>query len=452
MHPRMRRAALFVAASMLVGMVAVPAFAEHGDRERTKNLHPKGHIEEPRSLLNEDVGNTNIHTDIAFWGRLAFQGNWDGFTIRDISNPDDPQTVSHTSCDGNQGDIVVWDDVLVRSWNAPAGEGAPPFGAGTTCAGETVPDGFEGVHIFNIGDPANPVLVGSVETDCGSHTATGVPDLANDRLLVYNTPSSGDCPGIDIIEVPLNAPENAAFLRFEDAGRPCHDTGVILGDAMMAACAGGNGYTVWTLDPADLTDPQFLLSKDVNEEEEIDGVTIGHSAGFSWDGEVLVFGHEPGGGVVPRCREEDPDSDKSAMFFETTTGEFLGMWTLPRPQGDDENCTIHNYNVVPLRSERDVLVVGNYQAGTWVVDFTDPTDPQTVAWSDPEAKPVPEEGLGAALGTDVCGAWSSYWYNNFIYETNICEGLNIFRLSGNETAGAMRLGHLNPQTQEFTIP
>jgi hypothetical protein len=47
--------------------------------------------------------------------------------------------------------------------------------------------------------------------------------------------------------------------------------------------------------------------------------------------------------------------------------------------------------------------------------------------------------------------WSSYWYNNFIYETHINEGLNIYRFSGRATAGAMRLGHLNPQTQEFTI-
>jgi hypothetical protein len=27
------------------------------------------------------------------------------------------------------------------------------------------------------------------------------------------------------------------------------------------------------------------------------------------------------------------------------------------------------------------------------------------------------------------GAWSSYWYNNFIYESEITKGLNLFRLS-----------------------
>jgi hypothetical protein len=54
--------------------------------------------------------------------------------------------------------------------------------------------------------------------------------------------------------------------------------------------------------------------------------------------------------------------------------------------------------------------------------------------------------------TQLGGAWSSYWYNNFIYESEITKGLNVFRFSGRETAGAMRLPHLNPQTQEFSLP
>jgi hypothetical protein len=89
-----------------------------------------------------------------------------------------------------------------------------------------------------------------------------------------------------------------------------------------------------------------------------------------------------------------------------------------------------------------VLVHGSYQSGTSVVDFTDPANPVELAYSDPP--PIDPIDLG--------GAWSSYWYNNFIYESSITEGLNIFRYSGRETAGAMRLDHLNPQTQEFTIP
>jgi hypothetical protein len=36
--------------------------------------------------------------------------------------------------------------------------------------------------------------------------------------------------------------------------------------------------------------------------------------------------------------------------------------------------------------------------------------------------------------------------------TNIGEGLNIFRYTGTETRGAVHFGHLNPQTQEVTLP
>lgn len=456
---------LIAVALTAVALSATPASAGHDEDPRTKNLHPMGHIVESASLLNPNVDNPGtVHTDIAFQGKYAFQGRWDGFNIRDISAPGNPRQVSFTLCNGNQGDVVVWGDVLVRSWNTPAGTPGV-FGAGNDCDGSgNVPNGFEGLHVFDISDVSDPVLVGSVDLSagalpatadmparCGSHTATGVPDLANDRLLIYN--SGGGCAGIDIVEVPLDDPASAAFLRWEASdddgfGRDCHDTGVILGNAMWAACAGDDGYTLWSLDTAhggSLTDPAFMYSRVVPE------VSIGHTATFSFDGEVLVFEHEPGGGVLSECEPGNADSDKSLFFFETATGDQLGMWTLPRAQSATENCTLHNFNVVPLRSGDDVIVMGNYQAGTWVVDFTDPTSPETIAWSDPPPAPVPPPPFDG-LGLDILGAWSSIWYNNFIFESNIGEGLNVFRLSDDAVSGAMRLDHLNPATQEFTIP
>jgi hypothetical protein len=437
----------------VVGSLVFPlsAWAEHENDPRTANLHPLGHIVEPRVLGGaafDPVGQPDgdIHTDIAFWGKHAFQGNWDGFSIRDISAPDDPQPVSRTFCDGNQGDIVVWDDILVRSWNTPAGTPGA-FGAGLTCdsASNNVPAGFEGLHVFDISNLEDPELVGSVALPCGSHTATGVPDVANGRLLIYNNGSNANCQGIEIVEVPLDNPANASLLRSEPAGRQCHDTGVILGDAMRAACAGGDGFTVWSLGGAaggTLEDPEMLYSRSVPT------VTIGHSAGFSYDGDTLIFGHEPGGGVAAECEASDTDEKKSYFFFETETGNELGRWTLPRAQGPTENCTLHNFAAVPTRSGNDVFVAGAYQAGTWVIDFTDPANAKTVGWSDPPAKPVPPE---TPFCCDVTGSWSTHWYDGFIHESNIGEGLNIFRLSGSTTDGAKRLRHLNPQTQEFTI-
>src|SRR5688572_24622174 len=151
--------------ALAVGIVAFPlaAGAGHTTDPHTPNLVPRGHILEPASVLNPAIGNPDIHTDIAFQGKLAFQGNFDGFNIRDIRNPDNPTTVSRTFCDGGQGDVVVFKKVLVRTWDANA--------SGTTmCDGQPVPAGFEGVHIFDISNLKDPKLVGSINLPCGTHT------------------------------------------------------------------------------------------------------------------------------------------------------------------------------------------------------------------------------------------------------------------------------------------
>jgi hypothetical protein len=78
-----------------------------------------------------------------------------------------------------------------------------------------------------------------------------------------------------------------------------------------------------------------------------------------------------------------------------------------------------------------------------VTDFTDPANAFTLAFSDP-APLVP---------TQLGGAWSSYWYNRAIYESSITEGLNIFRYQERRVRRqSLRLDHLNPQTQEFSLP
>jgi hypothetical protein len=280
-----------------------------------------------------------------------------------------------------------------------------------------VAPGFEGLHVFDISDRRNPVLVAEIPLACGSHTASAVPDRRNDRLLVYSSPSAhsdtnrnppATCDWFDIVEVPLDDPGGAQFLRAEPADHTCHDVGVILGNVRRAACAGGEGFRVFSLggpSGGSLEDPELM------HHVTVPTVTVGHSAAFTWDGEVIVFGHEPGGGVAAECEATDDPLKRTFFFYNAETGALLGTWTLPRPQSSTENCTLHNYNLVPLRDGRDVLVSGNYQAGTWVVDLTDPANARTVAWSDPPPKPVPP---GTPFCCDVTGAWSTYWYDGEI--------------------------------------
>jgi hypothetical protein len=583
----MRRRALVLISSLAGLIVPSVAAAEPvedavGTFDFSQNMHPTGYS--ARVVPPSGAGSGVFNSDLAFWGKTAYQGTYEGFRIIDITEPDNPVQINNfTDCvagttTGNQGDVIVWDSLLVRSWNSPTPAG------GRLCGGIVTPQGQEGVHIFDVSDPLNPVGLAFVATPCGSHTATGVPDLANERLLVYNSSSSGAtaCQGVDVIEVPLANPAAASYLRFEPSGlgsgfpnlvtidapspaagsysatgaafgpapsvagiagsvvvvndgtvlpaegcspligfpagaialvdrgtcgftqkvsnaqaagatavvvannvvgdpitmggtdptivipavmvsladgatikaglpatgtvsadprpprRACHDTGVILGEAMLAACAGGDGFSVWSLDPVDggsLEDPQFLYTR------SIPGVSIGHSASFTWDGEVLIFGHEPGGGSQPQCQATSSEINRTLFFFDANSGDPLGTFLHPRPQAATENCTWHNYNIVPT-DKRYVLVSGNYQSGISVVDFTDPANAHEVAFADPA--PLSPTRLG--------GDWSTYWYDGRIYESDITRGLIIWNLSSNAVAGAKKLGHLNPQTMETTLP
>ena len=470
----------------------------------TQNMHPLGFSPNDVPLDNTVPGQGVFNSDLAFWGKTAVQGTYSGFRLVNVSAPANPREIvdwtectSPTETTGNQGDVIIWGDLLIRSWNSPTP--APHYPDGTTIpvtdpARFTTPGAFcgdwpmfrepaapplpergqEGVHIIDISDPTSPDVIGFVDIPCGSHTETLVPDLANNRLLVYSNASANttfgspqpgeeplNCRGMDVIEVPLGNPAAASYLRFEPSGDPsepvtehhaCHDSAVILGDAMKAACSGGNSMSIYRLDPADggsLENPMFMHHVELPA-----GVTVGHTASFTWDGKYAIFGHEPGGGGQARCSAtgtplpggDQTDIQKTLFFLDVEAGEIAGTFLHPRPQTTLENCTWHNLNVVPT-DKGYVLVAGNYQSGISVVDFTDVANAKEIAYADPAPLVDPNPPVGLELGGD----WSTYWYDGFIYESDITRGLIVWNLSDSAVAGARKLGHLNPQTQEFTI-
>ena len=146
------------------------------------------------------------------------------------------------------------------------------------------------------------------------------------------------------------------------------------------------------------------------------------------------------------------DEMKTIFFHDAETGEEVGRWVLPRPQSQYENCTIHNYNIAPLR-DRYVLIHGSYQSGTSAVDFTDPQNAYEFAWMDPPPLDPPSDTSPGGRTTFRGGDWSSYWYNGFIYESDARRGLYIWKLNAKEVGGPqLTLDFLNPQTNHTSIP
>jgi hypothetical protein len=83
----------------------------------------------------------------------------------------------------------------------------------------------------------------------------------------------------------------------------------------------------------------------------------------------------------------------------------------------------HNGSLVPVPG-RDILVQAWYQGGVSMVDFTDVTHPFEVGYFDRG----PIDGAKRALG----GQWSTYWYNGYVYGSEIARGVDVFKLAPNK--------------------
>ena len=486
--------AAVVALAIPTGAAAVPP-DDTPDRPHSQNMHLVGSSLRPGAVTGPppvgpgDVPWDTRNTDLAFWGDIVIQGRYDGFRVIDAKAPGNPKELAFFTCVSPQGDVGVYGNLVFRSVDSPqrtdqcAQEAQSGNPADADCAPVPAPcTGFEGIQIFDIADLNNIQLVASVSLDCGSHTHTVVPDPEGERVLIYNSVSGAglqanpgkygnQCPGTpfnreDIVEVPLADPASASVIGSFSLGQmpapdgrlinTCHDMGVILGSVNRAACAGNPGVSVF--DISELENPAFLYATTSPT------VTNFHSAAWSWDGSVLVLGWEPGGGTQPRCLETgtpispptagssvQTDEMKTIFFHDGATGKLIGRHVLPRPQSVYENCTIHNYNIVP-HPTRNLLVHGSYQSGTALVDFTDPANAYEVAWMDPDPLDPPSETSPGGRTNFRGGDWSSYWYNGFIYESDTRRGLYIWRVSAPEVRGpVVMLDHLNPQTNHLSL-
>jgi hypothetical protein len=465
-------------------------------------------IPKPAHLLIAQLAFAN--SDMAFQGNHLFQGNFYGVSIYDISNPANTQLLTSMVCPGGQGDVSVYKNLMFMSVEMPNGrldcgvEGflpEPPPPPDEDKNKDTdkekkhrIPaaqkDRFRGVRIFDISDIRNPKQIAAVQTCRGSHTHTLVVD-PNDKDNVYIYVSgtsfvrqpeelagcSGEKPDkdpntalfrIDVIQVPLASPQDALVVSsprvFMDArtgainglsnggthgkkgpqkpsdSDQCHDITVYSAIGLAAGACSGNGIVL------DIKDPVHPKRLDAVNDPNY---SYWHSASFSNDGSKVVFTDEWGGGLGARCRPNDPNKWGADAIFRLKDEKlsFGNYYKLPAAQGDTENCVAHNGSLIPVPG-RDIEVQAWYQGGVSVMDFTDPANPYEVAYFD--RGPIDPKML--VLG----GEWSAYWYNGYIYGSEIARGLDVFELTPTkfltqneiDAAKAIRLTEENVQNQQ----
>jgi hypothetical protein len=456
----------------------------------------------------------SANSDLAFSGNHLFVGNYNGINTYDIDNPKEVKLRTSLICPGGQGDVSVYGHLLFMSAEAvngridcgtqgmplPTGYVAPaatPLEPGTAPVHSRPlpppsPDRFRGVRIFDISDISKPKQVAAVQSCRGSHTHSLLIDPKDkDNIYVYISGtgtvrqadelagcSSGDPvvnPNtalfrIDIIKVPLAHPELAKIVNspriFTDkqtgdinglskggnhgegtqtgsVTNQCHDITIYAAMGLAAGACSGNGILLDISDPvnpvriAAVSDPNY---------------SYWHSANFNNDGTKVLFTDEWGGGGQPRCRASDPMNWGADAIFTVTDRKLTlaSYYKMPAPQTEFENCVAHNGSLVPIPG-RDVEVQAWYQGGVSVVDFTDAAHPIEIAYFDRG----PVDGTKRGLG----GQWSTYWYNGYIYGSEIARGVDVFKLVPNkfitqneiDASNQVHFDELNVQNQPKII-
>jgi hypothetical protein len=448
------------AAALALGLITAPAASAQdfpGPDEIVTSPNVKHELNIPPTAPL--AGSTG--TDIAFQGRYAFVGNYSGFTIYDIKNPKKTKIVSQVLCPGSQNDISVTGNLLFLSTDSRRSD--------NTCNSVTQNDGskpyWEGMKIFDISDKRAPRYIKAVETDCGSHTHTLVPDKKGKSVYLYvssYSPSAtiANCQPphdkISIIEVPLKRPTDATVVAtpvlFPDGGNPgdgnsfpegtsattgCHDITVYAEKDLAAGACMGDGVL---FDISDRTAPRTI-----NRVQDDENFAFWHSATFNNAGTKVVFTDELGGGGAATCNAEIGDERGADGIYDITgRGDnrelvFKSYFKIDRYQTDDENCVAHNGSLIPVKG-KDIMVQSWYMGGVQVWDFTDSSRPKKIGFFE----------RGPAADPDTSGGtWSAYWYNGYIFSSDLGKGFDVLSINDPRTNPAkhVRFDELNVQTQ-----
>ncbi|MFI0444733.1 LVIVD repeat-containing protein [Actinomadura sp. 6N118] len=453
-------AALVVAVSTALVAPATAASADIPGRDeiaKSPNMHHLANIPKQGPLAPE----TAYGSDWAFKGKYAYGGNYEGFTVYDISRPAKPKVVTVVHCPGSQNDVSIAGNLLFLSTDSSRSDDS----CKSTPKPVTDKSAWEGIKIFDISNPAAPAYVKAIETKCGSHTNTMVPGKRGTAYIYvssYNPDSTyPDCQPphdlISIIKVPLKKPADATLIKepvlFPDGGNPgdnlpypegtratsgCHDLTAYPDKDLMAGACMGDGVLF------DISNPEN--PRTINSVRDDKNFAFWHSATFNNRANKVVFTDELGGGSAATCNATiGMEKGANAIYDIVGKGDkrklrFRSYYKIPRANTDTENCVAHNGSLIPVKG-KDIMVQAWYQGGISVWDFTDSRKPKEIGFF--ERGPLYDDKLVLA------GSWSAYYYNGYIYSNDIQKGLDVIDIRDRRTDKGKRvwLSELNTQTQ-----
>jgi hypothetical protein len=467
---QLKRLACLSTATVVLSLLVAPSVgvaqapASSATPPGVDEIASSANLQQVANLPKQAPFNTeaSLNTDWAFQGKYAFGGNYNGFTVYDISKPRTPVVATQVLCPGSQNDVSVYGKLLFLGTDSQRTD--------DSCASTSSPSSapaearWEGIKIFDISNPVSPVYIKAVKTDCGSHTQTLVPGKRGDNSIYlyvssYNLAGTDqpNCPlphdKISVVRVPVQNPTAAAVVAtpvlFPDGGYPggtegqspttgCHDITAYPEKDIAAGACMGDGVL---FDISVRSAPKVITSV-----RDTVNFAFWHSATFNNNATKVVFTDELGGGGAATCNPEiGPNRGADAIYDIVGKGknrklEFRSYFKIPRTNTENENCVAHNGSLIPVPG-RDIMVQAWYQGGISVWDFTNSRKPKEIAYW--------ERGPLSATELVLGGSWSAYWYNGYIYSSDIQKGLDVLQVNDRriDPAEHNRVGVFNAQSQ-----
>ncbi len=339
-----------------------------------------------------------IHEDVLYWSNAGL------FTF-DVSDPNDVKFLGAWEGEGLES-AAATRDVDVLEWQ------------GSTYA--VLAGSGQGMHVLNVDDPTYPEYVGTFPLpSAGVHNLASVPGTP----YIYSSGASGTTKAIDVLDITIpEAPVIHTFpipatmngIPVESDG--CHDISVRV-DLGRAYCAGGGGtYTgaggetfIWdiTEEAGGPTNPTWVSMMDDPR------LKYHHQAFVNLAGDILIINDEF---IAPNCvnqelpivpNQYEPKVPFAAAWIYDISDEANPQQLAfvqnpsgfpPNTDGAPQiNCGSHFGDLI---LGQEAFVMGWYQGGTLMVDFSNPSEPAIV-------------DVAPALGS----TWDAQYYKGHIYHS-----------------------------------